>query len=1173
MNRLKVLFLALVLPILLVSVNLYGQASGAGSMSGSVVDASGQVVPGADIVITNENTGEVRSGVSNDVGNYGFQGLQPGPYTVRAQLTGFRPFEIKNTMVLANNRLSVPPLRLEVGTLSETVSVSAVGETVATTVTSHQAIIDSKAMLELSVRGRDPISMLKIMPGVGLLANDQDTFGGSWGTSVPNIQGGGGQTVYVDGVNGGDGGGGGMLSGATNMDAIEQVNVQMSVYTAEYGLKGGAQVNLITKHGGSEYHGTGYWYKRHEMWNANNYFNNLLNVPKPLYRYNTLGGTLGGPVPRIPKVNADGSKLFFFYSADYTRLHNVQPIRRYTMPTALERAGDFSQTRTPSGALVVVNDPLTGRPFPNNRIPANRIDPRGVALLDVFPLPNTVGNSDYNYIMQEPSIPHPRLQHILRVDVRPTIKDSISVKYQTWYAHSVGFGVADGALLSPWGPIRTRYDFDVTQAKLDYTRIFNSTTILEFSSGMFHSYENGPPENDSELLKIQRVNYPGLLGLPQFAPGNNPLGVIPKATFGSLQSSANLPLGGTPSVGYDNRFPLTGDDFAFNNTMSVTHTRGAHIFKVGVMSEYEGFGQARASIFGGAFNFANDGADPGTTGYAYANAVLGHARDYTESLGKPPDDRRQLTWAWYGQDTWRIHPKVTLDIGIRMYKWAPPLQAGGEASGFTFERFDTTWGGNPPVFFVPVLAGGARRAQNPRTGEILPATYIGLIAAGTGYTCNAITPQQPCRINGIVTQNDPTYIEGGGGGFHEPLPIQFDPRFGMAWAVNPQTVIRVGGGSFHDGTGGVTFKGGPAYLYNKEILYTDMSTYLATNVATALVPNTTGIVRTDPKRPNNIRFSAAIQREIGAKVVADVAYVGTRSKNLSENWNHNMLPAGVRFLPQNRDTTVAATALNPGAMPDAFLRPIRGFNDINIAQPTGYSQYDSLQTQLTRRFTGGFEMAGSYTWARGYQRTLRQSNPLPSTYDRTDIPEHVLVMSYMYEIPGTDRLNGVARRILGDWKVSGISTFATGGRGNVSVSYAPAFDNSGGGETCGNYNIVGDIELPRGERTINQWFNTDAVKPVTRIGDLGNGCNPWKFRLPGFNNHDLSLFKTVKLKGSQTLQYRWEIYNLLNSVSFQTVNTAAVFNPTTGAQTNSNFGKVTAARAERRMQMALRYSF
>ncbi len=366
-----------------------------------------------------------------------------------------------------------------------------------------------------------------------------------------------------------------------------------------------------------------------------------MNVPKPLYRYNTLGGTLGGPVPRIPKVNADGrEKLFFFYSVDYTKFHDVQPIRRYTMPTALERAGDFSQTRSHPAHWSSSTTRRPGVRFPTTRFRPIESIRAAWRYLDVFPLPNTVGNPDYNYIMQEPSIPHPRLQHIFRGDVRPTIKDSISVGSRTWYARSVGFGVADGALLSPWGPIRTRYDFDVTQAKVDYTRVLNSTTIFEFSFGMFHSYEDGPPENDSELLKIQRVNYPGLLGLPQFAPSNNPLGVIPKATFGSLQSSANLALGGTPSVGYDNRFPLTGDDFAYNNSFSVTHTRGDHIFKVGLMSEYEGFGQARASIFGGAFNFANDVADPGTTGYTYANAVLGHARDYTESLGKPPDDRR-----------------------------------------------------------------------------------------------------------------------------------------------------------------------------------------------------------------------------------------------------------------------------------------------------------------------------------------------------------------------------------------------------------------------------------------------------------------------------------------------------------------------------------------------------
>jgi hypothetical protein len=277
----KHLALLVVAPLLLLAfaAGLSAQTN-SGSMNGTVVDASGQVVPGATVTVTNEDTAEKRETVSNEVGDYTFQGLQQGPYTVRAEMQGFKPFEIKNNVVQANNRLTVRPLRLEVGTLAETVSVTAVGETVATTVTSHQAILDTKQVENLSIRGRDPISLLKVLPGVGSLANDQETFGGSFATPVPNIQGGRGQTVYIDGINGGDGGGGGNFSGAVNMDAIEEVNVQMSAYTAEYGLKGGAQVNLITKHGGSTYHGTGYWYKRHEMFKRHSLFQRQSRDPQ-----------------------------------------------------------------------------------------------------------------------------------------------------------------------------------------------------------------------------------------------------------------------------------------------------------------------------------------------------------------------------------------------------------------------------------------------------------------------------------------------------------------------------------------------------------------------------------------------------------------------------------------------------------------------------------------------------------------------------------------------------------------------------------------------------------------------------------------------------------------------------------------------------------------------------
>src|SRR5437867_3468761 len=286
---------------LLLAVNVAAQTV-SGSMSGTVLDGTGQVVPGADVTLVHEKSGEERRTVTNEVGDFILPGLAPGPYTIRVTLAGFKPLEVKANIVQGNNRLAVGSLKLEIGEFSEAITVSSVGQFLATTQTSHQAVLDLKQVTNLSIRGRDPISLLKILPGVSLLANDQEMFGGSFATAVPAIQGSTrGQTIYVDGINGGDGGGsgggGGNFSGATNLDAIAEVNVQMSAYAAEYGLKGGAQVNFITKHGGTEYHGTAYTYQRDTRFNSTNYFNKLAGIPKPEYRYSTLGGNLGGPVP------------------------------------------------------------------------------------------------------------------------------------------------------------------------------------------------------------------------------------------------------------------------------------------------------------------------------------------------------------------------------------------------------------------------------------------------------------------------------------------------------------------------------------------------------------------------------------------------------------------------------------------------------------------------------------------------------------------------------------------------------------------------------------------------------------------------------------------------------------------------------------------------------------
>ena len=329
------------------------------------------------------------------------------------------------------------------------------------------------------------------------------------------------------------------------------MNVQANSYTAEYGFKGGAQVNLITKHGGNEYHGTAAWYKRHEQFNANNFFNNRNGVVKPRYRYSDIAGTFGGRVPvKIPILNKDGRRFHFFYSVEDMRLKAVQALRFYTMLTELERAGNFSQTRTPTGGAITVRDPLTLQPFAGNIIPANRRNDQSWALMNIFPLPNTPGASGYNYTSQEPSLSRPRRAMLFRYDLRPTDKDTISIKQQTWFTKVVGWEV-DGRA-SARGLVRQRYDFTADQGKVEWTRIITPHLVNEASIGIFYSTEGGPPEDELALASIQR-DKDRAAALGDCAPG--PFQTVPalpparsSRTMARLPASARLLRATTHSI-------------------------------------------------------------------------------------------------------------------------------------------------------------------------------------------------------------------------------------------------------------------------------------------------------------------------------------------------------------------------------------------------------------------------------------------------------------------------------------------------------------------------------------------------------------------------------------------------------------------------------------------------
>jgi hypothetical protein len=418
---------------LLCAMTLTGQTS-TGSLAGTVADSSGQVIPGASVTIISERTGEDRSVLTNDVGDFVFAALVPGAYTIKVQSPGFKIHERKGNNVLSSARLSIGTIQLDVGSVSDSITVAAQGATVQTGNAENAAILDTKQLQMVSIRGRDPISMLRILPGV-TQGYDNEYAGGYYGTNMPNFQGlnTNATTIMADGVNGGDGGAGGVFSGTVNIDAVSEVKVQMSNYTAEFGRSGGAQINIITKGGGRDYHGTGYWYKRHEMFNANDFFRNKNGIAKQIYRFQTLGGTVGGPVKvPIPIINRGGDKMFFFYSYDNTQSREPVAIERWTMPTVLERQGNFSRSLDLNGGLIVVRDPLNGnQPFAGNIIPANRGNTFGQALMNIFPEPNFSGVG-YNFLYQEGSLGRPRNQHLFRFDLHPTEQDTISVKGSAW---------------------------------------------------------------------------------------------------------------------------------------------------------------------------------------------------------------------------------------------------------------------------------------------------------------------------------------------------------------------------------------------------------------------------------------------------------------------------------------------------------------------------------------------------------------------------------------------------------------------------------------------------------------------------------------------------------------------------------------------------------------------
>lgn len=1113
-----------------------------GYISGSVVDSSGLPVPGAQVVLINEATGEQRTQQTNAAGDFVFSAVLPGRYTVAVEAKGFKRVEKQNLNITAAERLFAGQFVLEVGSVTEAITVTAEPTPVQVASPERSAVLTSSQISALMARGRDFFTLVKVLPGV-VPPSEMESLGR---TPMTNIQGMrmSYPTVAIDGVSTNDLGSEQVMGAPMNLDAVGEIKVLMTNYQAEYGRTAGALVQVVTKSGTREYHGGAYYYKRHEMFNANNFFANRNRQPRPRYRYNTWGYNLGGPVP----FRQTKEKLFFFFSHEILPTSTPQSIQNVTVPTEAQRRGDFS-AQLPN---IVIRDPQTRTPFPGNIVPPNRIDPNGQKLLSIFPLPNVdpaVSRGAYNYTFQE-VIPATRHSPVYRVDYNATDKLRLYLRGSNFRLEQTGYLIPGAASGAAWGMLKAlnRYDDDTGVINATYT--INPTTVNEFNFGVHHPRQLAVPASQADLDRVSRSK--NGINIPQFYPQYNVIDLIPWATFGGITGAARFVT--------DSRFPTKSVDTVFNFSDSISKVWRLHTFKAGIFFERVRYFSSGAGTNFGDFDFTSDSNNPLDTGYAYANALMGVFRSYQESSSRVETNGRGYTLEWFVQDSWRVTRKLTLDYGMRFTLYRPYTDAKSMAASFMPDRWDPN---RAPRLYYPILnERGQRVAYDPVTGATGPAVLISAIVPNSGDTAN-----------GMVIDDGKTIDRG----LMKHRGVLYGPRFGFAYDVfgDGKTAIRGGFGITYNTRERVLLLDvarTPPIQYTPTVYYGTFSTLLQS--AGTLFPVSTAGLATPGDVPSVYNFSLGIQRNLGFNTVLDVAYVGSLGRHLLALRNINTLPYGFRFLPTSRDYTTGRP------LPDVFLAPYRGYSSVTIDEFSTGSNYNSMQLQVNRRFTRGLQFGASWTWSKSMDygsndwSSIAQWAPRRvwnygnSDFDRT----HIVQIHAFWEVPRLTRL--VKNRVLGaigdNWQLSGIASFVSGEPRGLSLTTTTGLDIPGGGDGVRPVVLANPV-LPKSERTLTRFIRPD-VFALPALGTFGNAAR-MVFRGPGINNFDLAVNKYIPLYEKYRLLLRFEAYNAFNHTQFSSVNTTVQINPATGQQVNAALGTITGARTPRVGQASLRFLF
>ncbi len=1184
-RRCAVLTMALV-GLLGTGVTSLDAQSSSASVSGAVQDAQGGVLPGVTVTLTSRTQGQAMTTATDGDGRFVFPIVRPDTYVLQFSLEGFKTLERTNVVVSANDRMSTGNVMLEVGQMTEEISVTARVSELQTTSGERSFTLESEALKSIANDGRSLFSFATLVPGVL-----QQGAGGSPPQAADgftvNGQRQNSNNVTIDGVANIDTGNNGGNMASTNIDAVAEFKILTNSYQAEYGRAVGGQVQVVTKSGTQDFHGSGYWYGRRSDWNANSWTNNRAGIEPAEASRDDSGYTIGGPVFIPGLFNEDKKKVFFFFSQEFQRRADPVSERLSRVPTALERQGDFSQSVDNNGnPFPFIRDYTTGLPCePSNtsgcfqaggvlgRIPADRLYQPGINTLNIYPTPNFSGGSGINYTSQAPTT-NPRREDLIRMDFQATDNWRVTGRImKTKNDQEQPYGTTwAGAGSNNLDTIDTLFVTPGSNYMISAIGVINSSTSLEMSWGRAHNSLDFIVRNPA-----LRRGAAGLSDIPLLYPDALQADYIPDARFNSGR------VGGNAGFFQTDRGPFTNENTTHDVIANLTKVWGRHTSKVGFYYQNSYKPQSIFASFNSQINFGDDSSNPFDTGFGYANAAVGVFNTYTQASKYALPEWRYKNFEWFMQDNWKVN-KLTLDYGVRFYYLTPQYDTTLQASNFLPDQFDPS---QAVRLYRPTLVNGARVGIDPATGQTVDPRFIGRIVPGSGD-----------RFNGAFQAGQGINDE-----LQDGSTFKVSPRLGAVYDLTgrAETILRGGFGIFYDRPqGNMVFDmiaNAPGVLVSQLQWgrLQDLSS-AGGDPDTTLSLNPTVY---DFEPPKVYQWNVGLQHKLWRNYIFDISYVGSESKDLLRQVQLNAIPRGATFLPENQDPTRPASA-TPGAtaLPNDLLRPYPGYAGIRMWDYSGYSNYHALQTGVNRRYENGILFSAFYVWSKALGINNDDFSPgapnlsdeeirrLDYSYVAHDRP-HNFVFNFIYQVPRLTSSRGLGI-VANDWQVSGIYRWTSGRPYGVSYSIPG----------IGAANLTGNDGSP-GARVVltcdpGRGWSGDPYQQIAdpscfappQPGSDGAESARFFVRAPPINNVDLSLSKIFGFGGRVKAEVRVDMFNALNHTQFTGVNNTVSFASLTdrtitnlphdasGTLVRPNgFGTVNGVAPPRTLQLVTRLTF